>query len=39
MYMAFSILPLSSARDLDIGPEGRFQSRADNMGNMKKAMY
>jgi hypothetical protein len=36
--MAFFILPLLSARDLDIGPEG-FSSRADNKGNMKKAMY
>ena len=23
----------------DIGPEGRYQSRADDKGNMKKAMY
>jgi hypothetical protein len=37
--MAFFILPLLSARDLDIGPEGRYQSRADDKGNMKKAMY
>jgi hypothetical protein len=37
--MAFFILPLLSAQDLDIGPEGRYQSRADNKGNMKKAMY
>ena len=37
--MAFFILPLLSARDLDIGPEGRYQSRADNKGNMKKALY
>jgi hypothetical protein len=28
-----------SARDLDIGPEGRYHSRADDKGNMKKAMY
>ena len=27
--MAFFILPLLSARYLDIGPEGRYQSRAD----------
>ena len=31
--MAFFILPL------DIGPEGRYQSRDDDKGNMKKAMY
>ena len=31
--MAFFILPLLSARDLDIG------SRANNKRNMKKAMY
>ena len=42
--MAFFILPLLSARDLDIRPRGlypeeRYQSRADNKGNMKKAMY
>jgi hypothetical protein len=37
--MAFFILSLLSARDLDIGPEGRYQSRADDKGNMKKAMY
>jgi hypothetical protein len=37
--MAFFILPLLSARDLDIGPEGLYQSRADDKGNMKKAMY
>ena len=37
--MAFFILPLLSARDLDIGPEEQYQSRADNKGNMKKAMY
>jgi hypothetical protein len=42
--MAFFILPLLSARNLDIGPEGfnpkgRYQSRADEKGNMKKAMY
>jgi len=37
--MAFFIFPLLSARDLDIGPEGRYQSRAHNKGNMKKAMY
>jgi hypothetical protein len=24
---------------LDISPEGRYQSRADDKGNMKKAMY
>jgi len=24
---------------LDIGPEGRYQSRADDKDNMKKAMY
>jgi hypothetical protein len=35
--MTFFILPLLSARDLDIGPEGRYQSRADDKGNMKKA--
>jgi hypothetical protein len=33
------ILPLLSARDLEIGPEGRYQSRADDKGNMKKTMY
>jgi hypothetical protein len=33
--VAFFILPLLSARDLDIGPEGRCQSRADNNGNIK----
>ena len=38
-YMAFFILPLLSARDLDIGPEVRYQSRTDDKGNMKKAMY
>jgi hypothetical protein len=27
------------ARDLDIGPEGRYHSRADDKGTMKKAMY
>ena len=32
-------LPLLSARDLNIGPEGRYQSRADDKGNMKKVMY
>jgi hypothetical protein len=32
--MAFFILPLLSARGLDI-----YQSRADDKGNMKKAMY
>jgi hypothetical protein len=37
--MTFFILPLLSAQDLDIGPEGRYQSRANNKGNMKKAMY
>ena len=40
--MAFFILPLLLARDLDLGPEGpegRYQSRADDKGNMKKAMY
>ena len=36
--MAFSILPLLSARDLDNGPEG-ISPRADVKGNMKKAMY
>jgi hypothetical protein len=36
--MAFFILSLLSARDLDIEPEGRYQSRADDKGNMKKAM-
>jgi hypothetical protein len=25
--------------NLDIGPEERYQSRADDKGNMKKAMY
>ena len=34
--MAFFILPLLSARDLDIGPEGRYHSRADDKGNIKK---
>jgi hypothetical protein len=38
-YMAFFILPLLSARDLDIGPVGRYQARADDKVNMKKAMY
>ena len=28
--MTFFILPLLSARDLDIGPEGRDQSRVDD---------
>jgi hypothetical protein len=37
--MAFFILPLLSALDLGIGPEGRYQSRADDKSNMKKAMY
>jgi hypothetical protein len=37
--MAFFIFPLLSAQYLDIGPEGRYQSRADDKGNMKKAMY
>jgi hypothetical protein len=41
--MAFFILPLLSVRDLDIGHEAlaveRYQSRADDKGNMKKAMY
>ena len=37
--MAFFILPLLSARDLDIVPDERYQSRADDKGNMKKAMY
>jgi hypothetical protein len=37
--MAYLILPLLSARNLDIGPEGHYQSRADDQGNMKKAMY
>ena len=37
--MAFFILPLLSARGLDIGPEGRYQSRVHDKGNMKKAMY
>jgi hypothetical protein len=37
--MALFIFPLLSARDLDIGPEGRYQSRADDKGNMKKVMY
>ena len=37
--MAFFILPLLSARDLDIGPEEWYQSRADDKSNMKKAMY
>ena len=32
--MAFLILPLLSARDLDIGPEGRYQSRADEKGHV-----
>jgi hypothetical protein len=31
--MTFFILLLLSARDLDIGPEGRYQSRADDKGN------
>jgi hypothetical protein len=37
--MAFSILPLLPAGYLDIGHEGRYQSRADDKDNMKKAMY
>jgi hypothetical protein len=37
--MAVFILPLLSDQDLDIGPEGRYQSRADDKGNIKKAMY
>ena len=36
--MAFFILPLLSVRDLDIGPEGRYQSRADDKGNIKKGL-
>jgi hypothetical protein len=36
--MAFFILGLLSAQDLDIGPEERYQSRADDKGNMKKAI-
>jgi hypothetical protein len=35
--MAFFILPLLLARDLDIGPEVRYQSRADDKGNMTNA--
>jgi hypothetical protein len=35
----YFILPLLSAWDLDIGPEGWYQSRADDKGNMKKAMH
>jgi hypothetical protein len=34
--MAFFILALLSARDLDIG---WYQSRADDKDNMKKAIY
>ena len=37
--MAFFILHLLSARDLDIDPEGPYKSRADDKGNMKKAIY
>jgi hypothetical protein len=37
--MAYLILPLLSARILDVGPEGWYQWRADDQGNMKKAMY
>ena len=37
--MAFFILSLSSAQDLDIGPKERYQSGADDKGNMKKDMY
>jgi hypothetical protein len=44
--MVFFILPFWSAQDLYIGPEGFsprydicYQSRADDKGNMKKAMY
>jgi hypothetical protein len=36
--MAFFILPLLSARDLNIDPEVRYQSRADDKGNMKNAI-
>ena len=37
--MALFIFPLLSARDLDIGPEGQYQSKADDKDNMKKVMY
>ena len=44
--MVFFILPLWSPQDLYIDPEGfnprddiSYQSRADDKGNMKKAMY
>jgi hypothetical protein len=37
--MTFFILPLLSAGYLDIGPEGRYQARADDKDNMKKAMH
>ena len=37
--MTFFIFLLLPARELDIGPEGRYQSRTDDKGNMKKAMY
>jgi hypothetical protein len=37
--MAFIILSLLSAQDLDIGPEVQYQSRADDKGNMTNAMY
>ena len=32
--MAFFILHLFSAQDLDIDPEGRYQSRADDKGHV-----
>ena len=34
--MGFFILSLLSARDLDIGPEGRYQSTADDKGTWKR---
>ena len=38
--MAFFILPLLSAWDLDIGPEGRYQSRDDiSRGLMTRAIW
>jgi hypothetical protein len=39
--MVFFILPLWSQQDPYIGPQGyiSYQSRADDKGNMKKAMY
>lgn len=37
--MAFSILPLLLTPDLDIAPEGRYHSKADYKGSIKKRTY